>query len=130
MENSQELSANLHVSKVNDLNDVRRKLWDTAYSNIVIMNEVSKIITNCIGSENIDTLSYDMANYTITIITTRIMSNVEVTARFNVIFDNIVDILYKKHYALTNKEYEVCKSRVSLLYNLILNSNNTLIIKL
>lgn len=121
-------SSNLRLSYINDITDIRKKLWETAYSEF----EYNNILARCIydafgkvepGSVNRLGFKFDDSKIglKIGIDLLKPISNIEMNSILSIAFENFVSEMYKLG-KLTKTEYEICNTRTNMLFSLILNT--------
>lgn len=117
-------SSTLRLSYVDNITDIRKKLWETAYSNFECNNILAKCLYNAFNGVDpypINQIGFNFGDLKISIDLCRPVSNIEMNTILTVAFENFVDEIYNIGN-LNSNEYEVCKSRANMLFSLILNT--------
>ena len=117
-------SSTIRLSFVNDINAIRKKLWETAYSNIETMNSLAKCLYAAFGSLNPSPalrIDFKFQELKFSVDLARPVSNIEMNSILTVAFEDFVDEMHNTDY-LDDKSYEICKSRTNMLFSLILNT--------
>lgn len=131
------METTIRTSGINDINTIRKKLWETTYSNFVsvdmlkcfINNGLNQYGNNTLGKNILQEISFDMNNMQIELILSDIVSNVVLNSILSDSFCNYIDWMYER--ALLNvNEYNICKNRTNMLFNLMLNTDTKAVIKL
>lgn len=117
-------SSNLRMSYVNGITDIRKKLWETAYSEF----EYNNILTKCIHCafekvkpDSVNRLDFKFNELKFSIDLLKPISNIEMNSILAIAFEEFVSEMYKLG-KLTKAEYEICNSRTNMLFSLILNT--------
>lgn len=114
----------LRTSYINNITDIRKKLWETAYSDMECMNTLAKCIYGAFGgvdnppAERLD-FKFDELKFSVDLL--RPVSNIEMNSILTVAFEEFVDQMYRIG-KLKPIEYEICKNRANMLFSLILNT--------
>ena len=117
-------SSNLRVSYVNDITDIRKKLWETAYSNFECNNILARCIYGAFGNIEpgaISLLDFKFNELKFSIDLLKPISNIEMNSILTIAFEEFVSEMYKLD-KLTKTEYEICNTRANMLFSLILNT--------
>lgn len=131
------METTIRTSGINDINTIRKKLWETTYSNFVsvdmlkcfINNGLNQYGNNTLGKNILQEISFDMDNMQIELVLSDIVSNVALNSILSESFCNYIDWMYEREL-LNENEYNICKSRTSMLFNLMLNTDTKAVIKL
>lgn len=131
------METTIRTSGINDINTIRKKLWETTYSNFVsvdmlkcfINNGLNQYGNNTLGKNILQEISFDMNNMQIELVLSDIVSNVALNSILSESFCNYIDWMYEREL-LNENEYNICKSRTSMLFNLMLNTDTKAVIKL
>ena len=119
-----ESNNNLRVSYVNDITDIRKKLWETAYSEFEYNNILARCIYSAFGNvepDSINRLDFNFNELKFGIDLLKPISNIEMNSILTMAFENFVSEMYKLGN-LTKDEYEICSTRTNMLFSLILNT--------
>ena len=123
-------TATLRTSYISDINNVRRKLWETVYSNFESMNLLARCIYEAFNNTGIiNRLDFKFENMKIGIDLLRPSSNIEMNTILNIAFDNFVQAMYEAGN-INESDYTICSGRTNMLFNLILNTEDKAIITL
>ena len=117
-------SSNLRVSYVNDITDIRKKLWETAYSEFEYNNILARCIYSAFGNvepDSVNRLNFKFDELKIGIDLLKPISNIEMNSILSIAFEEFVSEMYKLG-KLTKTEYEICNTRTNMLFSLILNT--------
>lgn len=117
-------SSNLRLSYVNNITDIRKKLWETAYSEFEYNNILARCIYGAFGNvepESVNRLDFKFDELKIGIDLLRPISNIEMNSILSIAFEDFVSEMYKLG-KLTKAEYEICNTRTNMLFSLILNT--------
>lgn len=117
-------SSNLRLSYVNDITDIRKKLWETAYSEFEYNNILARCIYSAFGNVepgSVNRLDFKFDELKIGIDLLKPISNIEMNSILSIAFENFVSEMYKL-CKLTKTEYEICNTRTNMLFSLILNT--------
>ena len=117
-------SNNLRVSYVNDITDIRKKLWETAYSEFEYNNILARCIYSAFGNvepDSVNRLDFNFNELKFSIDLLKPISNIEMNSILTMAFENFVSEMYKLD-KLTKDEYEICSTRTNMLFSLILNT--------
>lgn len=118
-------SSTIRLSYVNDINEIRKNLWETAYSNIETMNSLAKCLYAAFGSLNpspVLRINFKFQELKFSVDLARPVSNIEMNTILTVAFEDFVNEMHNTGY-LDDKSYEICKSsRSNMLFSLILNT--------
>jgi hypothetical protein len=117
-------SSNLRVSYVNDITDIRKKLWETAYSEFEYNNILARCIYSAFGNvepDSVNRLNFKFDELKIGIDLLKPISNIEMNSILSIAFEEFVSEMYKLG-KLTKTEYEICNTRANMLFSLILNT--------
>lgn len=117
-------SSNLRVSYVNDITDIRKKLWETAYSNFECNNILARCIYSAFGNiepDSVNKLDFKFNELKFSIDLLKPISNIEMNSILTIAFEEFVSEMYKLG-KLTKTEYEICNTRANMLFSLILNT--------
>lgn len=131
------METTIRTSGINDINTIRKKLWETTYSNFVsvdmlkcfINNGLNQYGNNTLGKNILQEISFDMDNMQIELVLSDIVSNVALNSILSESFCNYIDWMYERK-SLNENEYNICKSRTSMLFNIMLNTDTKAVIKL
>lgn len=131
------METTIRTSGINDINTIRKKLWETTYSNFVsvdmlkcfINNGLNQYGNNTLGKNILQEISFDMNNMQIELVLSDIVSNVVLNSILSESFCNYIDWMYEREL-LNENEYNICKSRTNMLFNLMLNTDTKAVIKL
>lgn len=131
------METTIRTSGINDINTIRKKLWETTYSNFVsvdmlkcfINNGLNQYGNNTLGKNILQEISFDMNNMQIELVLSDIVSNVVLNSILSESFCNYIDWMYERELLNVN-EYNICKSRTNMLFNLMLNTDTKAVIKL
>lgn len=119
-----ESNNNLRVSYVNDITDIRKKLWETAYSEFEYNNILARCIYSAFGNvepDSINRLDFNFNELKFGIDLLKPISNIEMNSILSIAFEDFVSEMYKLG-KLTKTEYEICNTRTNMLFSLILNT--------
>ena len=117
-------SSNLRVSYVNDITDIRKKLWETAYSEFEYNNILARCIYGAFGKvepDSINRLDFKFNELKFSIDLLKPISNIEMNSILTIAFEEFISEMYKLG-KLTKTEYEICSTRTNMLFSLILNT--------
>lgn len=117
-------SSTLRISYVNDITDIRKKLWETAYSEFGCMNTLSKCLYNAFSGVDpypVNQLNFKFDNLTFSIDLLRPVSNIEMNTILSIAFENFVEEMHNLG-KLSDNEYNICKLRANMLFSLTLNT--------
>jgi hypothetical protein len=117
-------SNNLRVSYVNDITDIRKKLWETAYSEFEYNNILARCIYSAFGNvepDSVNRLDFNFNELKFSLDLLKPISNIEMNSILTMAFENFVSEMYKLG-KLTKDEYEICSTRINMLFSLILNT--------
>jgi hypothetical protein len=121
-------SSNLRLSYINDITDIRKKLWETAYSEFEYNNILARCVYGAFGKvepDSVNRLSFKFDDskigLKIGIDLLKPISNIEMNSILSIAFENFVSEMYKLG-KLTKTEYEICNTRTNMLFSLILNT--------
>jgi len=117
-------SSNLRLSYVNDITDIRKKLWETAYSEFEYNNILARCIYGAFGNVepgSVNRLDFKFDELKIGIDLLKPISNIEMNSILSIAFEDFVSEMYKLG-KLTKTEYEICNTRTNMLFSLILNT--------
>lgn len=121
-------SSNLRLSYINDITDIRKKLWETAYSEFEYNNILARCVYDAFGKVepcSVNRLSFKFDDskigLKIGIDLLKPISNIEMNSILSIAFENFVSEMYKLG-KLTKAEYEICSTRTNMLFSLILNT--------
>lgn len=131
------METTIRTSGINDINTIRKKLWETTYSSFVsvdmlkcfINNGLNQYGNNTLGKNILQEISFDMNNMQIELVLSDIVSNVVLNSILSESFCNYIDWMYERELLNVN-EYNICKSRTNMLFNLMLNTDTKAVIKL
>jgi 23S rRNA U2552 (ribose-2'-O)-methylase RlmE/FtsJ len=131
------METTIRTSGINNINTIRKKLWETTYSNFVsvdmlkcfINNGLNQYGNNTLGKNILQEISFDMDNMQIELVLSDIVSNVALNSILSESFCNYIDWMYERELLNVN-EYNICKSRTSMLFNIMLNTDTKAVIKL
>jgi 23S rRNA U2552 (ribose-2'-O)-methylase RlmE/FtsJ len=131
------METTIRTSGINDINTIRKKLWETTYSSFVsvdmlkcfINNGLNQYGNNALGKNILQEISFDMNNMQIELVLSDIVSNVVLNSILSESFCNYIDWMYERELLNVN-EYNICKSRTNMLFNLMLNTDTKAVIKL
>ena len=117
-------SSNLRVSYVNDITDIRKKLWETAYSKFECNNILARCIYGAFGNiepDSVNRLDFKFNELKFSIDLLKPISNIEMNSILTIAFEDFVSEMYKLG-KLTKAEYDICSTRTNMLFSLILNT--------
>lgn len=117
-------SSNLRVSYVNDITDIRKKLWKTAYSEFEYNNILARCVYGAFGNvepDSVNRLDFKFNELKFSIDLLKPISNIEMNSILTIAFEDFVSEMYKLG-KLTKTEYEICNTRANMLFSLILNT--------
>ena len=118
-------SSTIRLSFVNDINTIRKNLWETAYSNVETMNLLAKCLYTAFGSLNpspVLRIDFKFQELKFSVDLARPVSNIEMNTILTIAFEDFVNEMHNTGY-LDDKSYEICKSsRANMLFSLILNT--------
>ena len=121
-------SSNLRLSYINDITDIRKKLWETAYSEFEYNNILARCVYDAFGKvepDSVNRLSFKFDDskigLKIGIDLLKPISNIEMNSILSIAFENFISEMYKLG-KLTKTEYEICNTRTNMLFSLILNT--------
>ena len=117
-------SSNLRLSYVNDITDIRKKLWETAYSEFEYNNILARCIYGAFGNvepDSINQVDFKFNELKFSIDLLKPISNIEMNSILSIAFEEFVSEMYKLG-KLTKAEYEICSTRANMLFSLILNT--------
>lgn len=123
------MSSNIRVSKISDINKIRKELWESIYSNFDNLNDLSSCIYKTFGKDVIDNIDFNFNELSINFNLLRPISNVELNATMTVAYSKFIDNLYYKNKIDDNK-YRICSSRPDMLFIITLNTEQSATIKL
>ena len=131
------METTMRPSCVNDINEIRRKLWQSTYSEYgsidmlkcYINTEINRYSNSTLGRDIVQEISFDINSMQVELVLTDIVSNVVLNTILSEAFYNYIDWAYGKGL-LTIDEYSMCKSRTTMLFNLMLNTESKIVIKL
>jgi 23S rRNA U2552 (ribose-2'-O)-methylase RlmE/FtsJ len=131
------METTIRTSGINDINTIRKKLWETTYSSFVsvdmlkcfINNGLNQYGNNALGKNILQEISFDMNNMQIELVLSDIVSNVVLNSILSESFCNYIDWMYERELLNVN-EYNICKNRTNMLFNLMLNTDTKAVIKL
>ena len=131
------METTIRTSGINNINTIRKKLWETTYSSFVsvdmlkcfINNGLNQYGNNTLGKNILQEISFDMNNMQIELVLSDIVSNVVLNSILSESFCNYIDWMYERELLNVN-EYNICKSRTNMLFNLMLNTDTKAVIKL
>ena len=117
-----EQSSTIRLSLVNDITNIRKNLWETAYSNIDAMNTLTNCIYGAFGNSGIvQRIDFKFNDLKFSMDLLRPASNIEMNSILTVAFKNFVEDMYLSGH-LSDKDYETCKTRANMLFSLTLNT--------
>jgi hypothetical protein len=117
-----EQSSTIRLSLVNDITNIRKHLWETAYSNIDTMNTLANCIYGAFGSSGIvQRIDFKFNDLKFSMDLLRPASNIEMNSILTVAFENFVEDMHLSG-RLSDKDYDICKTRANMLFSLILNT--------
>jgi hypothetical protein len=119
-----ESNNNLRMSYVNDITDIRKKLWETAYSEFEYNNILTRCIYSAFGNvepDSVNRLDFNFNELKFSIDLLKPISNIEMNSILTIAFGDFVSEMYKLG-KLTKDEYEICSTRTNMLFSLILNT--------
>lgn len=121
-------------SHVTDINDIKKYLWEHIYNNQIYIDMLCQYITMAFDNYSTDMMvvsTFDSTNMAIkvnnenkVVVQTLVVNAILLTA-----FTSFIDYL-RSNMEINDKEYDTCRGRVSMLYNVILNTEQEIIIKL
>ena len=117
-------SNDLRMSYVNDITDIRKKLWETAYSEFEYNNILARCIYDAFGNvepDSVNRLDFKFNELKFSIDLLKPISNIEMNSILTVAFEEFVSEMHKLG-KLTKDEYEICSTRANMLFSLILNT--------
>ena len=117
-------SSNLRVSYVNDITDIRKKLWETTYSKFEYNNILTRCIYSAFGNiepDSVNRLDFKFNELKFSIDLLKPISNIEMNSILTIAFEDFVSEMYKLG-KLTKAEYDICSTRANMLFSLILNT--------
>jgi hypothetical protein len=117
-------SNDLRMSYVNDITNIRKKLWKTAYSEFEYNNILARCIYGAFGSvepDSVNRLDFKFNELKFSIDLLKPISNIEMNSILTIAFEEFVSEMYKLG-KLTKDEYEICSTRANMLFSLILNT--------
>lgn len=121
-------SSNLRLSYINDITDIRKKLWETVYSEFDYNNILARCIYDAFGKlepNSVNRLNFKFLDFKfnekICIDLLKPISNIEMNSILSIAFEDFVSEMYKLG-KLTKAEYEICNTRTNMLFSLILNT--------
>jgi hypothetical protein len=117
-------SSNLRVSYVNDITDIRKKLWETTYSEFECNNILARCIYGAFGNiepDSVNRLDFKFNELKFSIDLLKPISNIEMNSILTIAFEDFVSEMYKLG-KLTKAEYDICSTRANMLFSLILNT--------
>lgn len=117
-------SSNLRMSYVNNITDIRKKLWETAYSEFEYNNILARCIYSAFGKvepNSVNQLDFKFNELKFSIDLLKPISNIEMNSILTIAFEDFVSEMYKLG-KLTKAEYEICSTRTNMLFSLILNT--------
>lgn len=120
---------NTHESCLKEMNAVRKELWEKIYTNLVNMNILTGLIYKTFPTETIDKIEYDFNNNSIKMVTNKILPTIHINSYMLNAVSQFVNILYNNK-TITQNQHEVCRKRLAMLYNVTLNNNCNIEIKL
>ena len=121
-------------SHVTDINDIKRYLWTHIYNNQIYVDMLCQYVTMAFDNYSTDMMvvsSFDSSNMSIKVNNENkiVVQTLVVNALLLTAFTSFVDYL-RSNLEINDKEYDICRSRVSMLYNVVLNTEQEIIIKL
>ena len=131
------METTIRQSYVNDINKIKKKLWESTYSDFASVDKLKYCITaeiNRYGNitfnkDILQEITFDMNNMLIELVLTDIISNIALNTIFSEAFCNYIVWIYNKGELDVN-EYNICKSRITMMFNLMLNTESRIVIKL
>jgi hypothetical protein len=118
-------NATLHTSTIEKMNEVRKQLWTKVYKNpqdTLYLLELLK--------QNFRDCGVSIDNMVISIYySEKIYSNSEIECKMWVIMSTFIKILHT-NLSIDESMKDICLSNPSLLYNVTLNNNGIIMIKL
>ena len=117
-------NANLRSSNINDINNIRKKLWETAYSEFEYNNILAKCIYGAFGSvepDSVKRVDFKFNELKFSIDLLKPISNIEMNSILSMAFKDFISEMYK-FGKLTKIEYDICSTRTNMLFSLILNT--------
>ena len=121
-------------SHVTDINDIKRYLWTHIYNNQIYVDMLCQYVTMAFDNYSTDMMvvsSFDNSNMSIKVNNENkiVVQTLVINALLLTAFTSFVDYL-RSNLEINDKEYDICRSRVSMLYNVVLNTEQEIIIKL
>ena len=121
-------------SHVTDINDIKRYLWTHIYNNQIYVDMLCQYVTMAFDNYSTDMMvvsSFDSSNMSIKVNNENkiVVQTLVVNALLLTAFTSFVDYL-RSNLEINDKEYDICRSRVGMLYNVVLNTEQEIIIKL
>lgn len=121
-------------SHVTDINDIKKYLWSHIYNNQIYVDMLCQYVTMAFDNYSTDMMvvsSFDSSNMSIKVNNENkvVMQTLVVNALLLTAFTSFIDYL-RSNLEINDKEYDICRSRVSMLYNVVLNTEQEIIIKL
>lgn len=130
MENNN--STNIRLSLIDDVNNVRRKLWESAYSDFKYNNILTRCLYTAFNSAKpnyINRIDFNFTDLKIGIDLIKPISNIEMNSIITVAFERFVDSMHNE-VTINDNEYNIVKGRANMLFSLILNTETKAIISL
>ena len=121
-------------SHVTDINDIKKYLWSHIYNNQIYIDMLCQYVTMAFDNYSTDMMvvsSFDSSSMSIKVNNENkvVMQTLVVNALLLTAFTSFIDYL-RSNLEINDKEYDICRSRVSMLYNVVLNTEQEIIIKL
>lgn len=121
-------------SHVTDINDIKKYLWSHIYNNQIYVDMLCQYVTMAFDNYSTDMMvvsSFDSSSMSIKVNNENkiVVQTLVVNALLLTAFTSFVDYL-RSNLEINDKEYDICRSRVSMLYNVVLNTEQEIIIKL
>lgn len=119
-------SSTIRLSYINDINAIRKNLWETAYSNMETINSLARCLDAAFRTLNPSLalrIDFKLQELKFSIDLARPASNIEMNIILTKAFEDFVNEMHNTGY-LDDRSYEICKSsRGNMLFSLILNTD-------